>query len=87
MHAGGEQVRGGGVPQIVETEVWQSGRVEQRLEVIDVEMGAPQWPAGGIAKYPGLFGKTFSHRLGQPGANRCGRFTTAPGHSLEHREI
>ncbi len=64
MRSGGEQERGRCVPQVVEADGRQIGRVEQRLEVIDVKVGAPQRAAAGIAEDPGLFCKTIAHRLG-----------------------
>jgi hypothetical protein len=41
MDAGGEQQRGGGVPQIVEANHGQFCLGEQRLELVDVEASSP----------------------------------------------
>jgi hypothetical protein len=43
------------VPQVVEADGGQIGRVEQRLEMVHVEVGAPQRAAGGIAEDTGAF--------------------------------
>jgi hypothetical protein len=46
MDAGGEKERGGGVPQVVEADGGQVGRVEKWLELVHVEVGATERAAG-----------------------------------------
>ena len=41
MNAGSEQECGRGVPQVVEADSRQTGRAQQRLEMVHVEVGAP----------------------------------------------
>jgi hypothetical protein len=41
VDAGGEQERRGGVPQVVESDGGQIGRVEQRLEMVHVKVRSP----------------------------------------------
>jgi hypothetical protein len=51
------------VPQIMEAYDGQIGHVEQRLEVVHVEVGAPQRAAGGIAEDPRFLGESFADGL------------------------